>query len=266
MSWRSGRGLLAACLVLAAVLLLADVRGSGPGPMVRSVASTLTAPAVKALAWARTGVTERLGAADAQQVAALEEELRQARADAAAAANGQLAQERARELAAGLPATGYTQVPSRVVALSWPQDQVRSVSISVGSGRGVAVGQAVCAVGGLAGLVDSAGHGLATVRLLVDPSTALSARIAGSGEAGIVRGTGEALEFEPLDPLAALAPGDLVVTIGTPDGVVPADLPVGRVSVVAGSAADLSRRASVQPLVDESTLDHAVVLVPESRP
>ena len=43
MSWRSGRVLLAGCLVLAAVLLLANVQGSGPGPLLRSVASTLLA-------------------------------------------------------------------------------------------------------------------------------------------------------------------------------------------------------------------------------
>ncbi len=265
MSWRSGRVLLAGCLVLAAVLLMADMRGSGPAALLRSAASTVTAPAMKAMAWARTEVADRVGApADAQEVAALEEQLRQARADAAAAAAGQLDEQRARELAAALPVTGYAQIPGRVVALSWPQDQVRSASVSAGSASGVAVGQAVCASGGLAGLVDSAGRGVATLRLLVDPSMALSVRVAGSGEAGLLRGTGDGLELEPLDPLAAMNPEDLVVTIGTPDGVVPADLPVGRVSAVSGSAANLTRRATVRPLVDDSTLDHVVVLVPES--
>jgi rod shape-determining protein MreC len=121
----------------------------------------------------------------------------------------------------------------------------------------------VVAPGGLAGLVDSTGPGVSTVRLLVDPATALTARVASSGEVGVLRGTGSAARFELLDPLGQMAPGDLIVTLGTADGTLPADLPLGRISTITGSAADLTRVAHVGPAVDGSTLDRVVVLVPE---
>ena len=99
-----------------------------------------------------------------------------------------------------------------------------------------------------------------------ETAAALAARVTPSGEVGVLRGTGQAASFELLDPVGRMAAGDLIVTIGTADGVLPADLPVGRVSTVRGSAADLSRVAAVQPGVDASTLDRVVVLVPEGGP
>jgi rod shape-determining protein MreC len=149
------------------------------------------------------------------------------------------------------------------VALSTPQDQVGSATISAGSGSGVRAGQAVVAPGGLVGLVASVGPGVATVRLLVDPTSALSARVAASREAGLVRGTGPAAALTLLDPLGTMAVADLVVTMGTPDAVVPADLPIGRIAAITGTAAELTRRAALAPGVDVSTLDRVVVLVPD---
>jgi rod shape-determining protein MreC len=151
-----------------------------------------------------------------------------------------------------------------VVALSTPQDQVRSATIDAGSGAGVTAGVAVIAPGGLAGLVDSVAPGIATVRLVIDPAAALSARVASSGEVGVFRGTGRAGTFTLIDPLGQMSVGDLVVTLGTPDGRIPADLPVGRIAAISGSAADLTRSALVTPAVDDSTLDRLGVLVAEA--
>jgi rod shape-determining protein MreC len=258
------RLVLVGCLALAALLLLADLRGAAPTALLRGTAAAVTGPPERALAGLRTAVADRVGSADDRaRIAELEAALAQARAEAAAAAAGRLRTQEARELAAGLPGSGYRAVAGRVVALSTPQDQVRSATISVGSRAGVRAGQAVVAGGGLAGLVASVGPGVATVRLMVDPLTALSARVAASREAGLVRGTGDAAALTLLDPLGAMAPGNLVVTMGTPDGTLPADLPIGRVAAITGSAAALSRRATIAPGVDVSTLDRVVVLVPD---
>jgi cell shape-determining protein MreC len=128
----------------------------------------------------------------------------------------------------------------------------------------VRVGLAVIAATGLAGLVDSVSPQVSTVRLVVDPSTEIAARVASSGEVGVFRGTGTGGRFELLDPLGRMAPGDLVVTLGTPGGDLPADLPLGTIATVSGSSAALTRAAEVSPAVDDSTLDRVAVLVPDT--
>jgi rod shape-determining protein MreC len=266
MGWRSPRVALAACLAVAMLLLLADLRGAAPTQALRGVVGAVAGPPERALAWVRTSLGERVGGAadERARIVELEQQLAEARAAAAAAAAGTISATVARELAAAAPAQGYRTVPARVVALATPEDQVRSATIDAGAGDGVAAGMAVLATGGLAGLVDSAAPGVATVRLVIDPATALSTRVSSSGEVGVLRGTGQSGTFTLLDPLGQMSVGDLVVTLGTPDGRIPADLPVGRISAITGSAADLTRAAQVTPAVDDSTLDRLGVLVPEA--
>jgi rod shape-determining protein MreC len=265
MAWRPARIALAVALGAAMLLLLADLRGVAPTRALRGAVGAISGPVEEALAGIGRGIGQRVGgsAEERARIAQLEAELTEARAAAAAAAAGQLDASQAREVAAGMPATGYRQVAARIVATATPQDQVRSVTISAGSAQGVAPGLAVVSAGGLAGVVDSVSPGVATVRLVVDPATELPARIAASAERGVARGSGADLALTPLDPLAAMAVGDLVATVGTADGAIPADLPIGRIETITGSAAELSRRAVVAPGVDPATLDHVVVLVPE---
>jgi len=266
MAWRSTRVLVGAAVAVAVLLILVDVRGSGPTQVLRGIAGAVAGPPERVLAWVRTEAGERLGgSADEQaRIAELEQQLAQARAAAGAAAAGTLSEEQTRALAALAPPTGFTPAPGRVVAVSAAQDPTRSAAISVGSGRGVRVGLAVIAATGLAGLVDSVSPQVSTVRLLVDPSTEIAARVASSGEVGVFRGTGSGGRFELLDPLGRMAPGDLVVTLGTPGGDLPADLPLGTIATVSGSSAALTRAAEVSPAVDDSTLDRVAVLVPDT--
>lgn len=267
MAWRSTRVLVGAAVAVAVLLILIDVRGSGATDVVRGVAGAVAGPPERALAWVRTGAGERLGgsADERARIAELEEQLAQARSAAGAAAAGTLSESQSRELAALAPSAGFTPVPGRVVSISATQDPARSLAISAGSGEGVRVGLAMIAAGGLAGIVDSVSPKVSTVRLIVDPATEIAARVASSGEVGIFRGTGSEGRFELLDPLGRMAPGDLIVTLGTPDGDLPADLPLGRIAAVTGSSAALTRAAQVTPAVDDSTLDRVAVLVPDTR-
>lgn len=265
MAWRTARVAVVACLAAALVLFLADLRGAAPTQALRGVVGAVTGPVEQSLARVRTEVGGRIGgsAAERARIAQLEQELAEARAEAAALARGQVDDATARALAAAAPASGYRQVPARVLAQATPQDQVRSVTISVGSGDQVAPGMAVLGPGGMVGVVDSVAPSVATIRLVVDTATALPARVAESEERGVLRGTGTAGALVLLDPLGGMASGDLVVTLGSTDGAIPADLPIGRIEAVVGSAADLSRAAEVAPVVDDSTLDRVLVLVPE---
>ena len=265
MAWRTARVGLIVCLGAALLLFLADLRGAAPTQALRGVVGAVAGPVEQALSWMRTEVGERIGgsAQERARIEQLEAELAQARAEAAAVAQGQVDDATARELAAVVPASGYRQVPARVVAQATPQDQVRSVTISAGSRDGVAPGLAVVGAGGMAGVVDSVSPTVATVRLVIDPATALPVRVAASQEQGVLHGTGTAATLGLLDPLGAMAAENLVVTLGSADGAIPADLPLGRIGAVVGSVADLTRAAQVAPAVDDSTLDRILVLVPE---
>jgi rod shape-determining protein MreC len=267
MAWRSTRVLMGAVVAVAVLLILLDVRGSGPTQVLRGIAGAVAAPPERALSWVRTQAGQRLGgSADEQaRIAELEAQLAQARAAAGAAAAGTLSEAQTRALAALAPSPGVMAVPGRVVAVSAAQDPTRSVAISVGSGRDVRVGLAVVAATGLAGIVDSVSPQVSTVRLVVDPSLEIAARVASSGEVGVFRGTGGGGRFELLDPLGTMAPGDLVVTLGTPGGDLPADLPLGTIEAVSGSSAALTRAAAITPAVDDSTLDRVAVLVPDAN-
>ena len=267
MGSRTSRTVLAAVLACALLLVLTDLRGGGPARTLRTAAGTVAAPPERALGWIRAEIEARLGgSADEQaRIAELEEQLAAARAAAAAAASGALDGAQARELAAaGIPTEGYRAVPARLVALAGPADQVRSAAFSAGSADGVRPGLAVVTSEGLVGLVDSVSASVATVRLVVDTSTSLTARVSRSQEVGIYEGTGQAGAITLLDPVGDMAQGDLVVTVGTADGAVPADLPIGRIDAITGLASDLTRRADVTPAIDDSTLDRVVVLVPEA--
>jgi rod shape-determining protein MreC len=265
MAWRSTRVLVGVAVAVAVLLILVDVRGSGPTDAVRGVAGAVAGPPERALAWVRTQAGARLGgsAQDRARIFELEQQLAQARAAAGAAAAGTLTEAETRALAALAPSEGFTPVAGRVVSVSAAQDPARAAAISVGSGDGVRAGLAVIGVGGLAGIVDAVSPQVSTVRLVVDPATQLAARVASSGEVGVFRGTGRAGRFELLDPLGRMAPGDLIVTLGTPGGDLPAGLPLGTIAEVTGSSAALTRAAEVTPAVDGSTLDRVSVLVPE---
>lgn len=267
MAWRSTRVLVGAVVAVAVLLILVDMRGTGPTDALRGTAGAVAGPPERALSWIRTEAGERLGgsAADQERIALLEEQLAQARASAGIAAAGALSADQAKELAASAPSAGYATVAARVVSATAAQDPVRSVAVSAGSGRGIRPGLAVVAADGLAGIVDSVSPQVSTVRMVVDPATEVAARVASSGEIGVFRGTGSAGRFELLDPLGAMAAGDLITTLGTPSRDLPAGLSLGRVTAVTGSAADLTRAAEVAPTVDDSTLDRVLVLVPEAR-
>ena len=271
MAWRRTRVVLGALVAVAVALILIDVRGPGPADALRGAAGAIAGPPERALAWVRTQATDRWGgtAADRARIAELEAELDRARALAAAAAAGEVSDAELRELTALAPAGGWTQAPARVVSVTPAQDGVRSAAVSVGSGQQVVPGLAVLAgngavggSGGLAGVVDVVAPQVSTVRLVVDPTFEMVARVASSGEVGVYRGTGDGGRFELLDPLGEVGAGDLIVTLGVPGGAVPADLPIGRVAQVTGSSAALDRAAQVTPSVDDSTMDRVVVLLP----
>lgn len=154
----------------------------------------------------------------------------------------------------------------------------RSLLLDVGTGDGVAPGQAVVAGRSLLGLVSEAGAGWCQVRLLDDPggkSDDPAARVAvqvlrpGLGKAvadGVVLGERRGVLRLRLVPAGAVQPGDLVVTAAA-DPRVPAGLLVGVVRSVEDDRRTRLAEAEVEPSAGLGGLSSVLVLrLPDRDP
>jgi rod shape-determining protein MreC len=136
-----------------------------------------------------------------------------------------------------------------------------SVLIGAGSADGVVPGSPLAVPAGLVGRVVTVGRGVSSAQLLLDASAAAGARIARTGELGVVRGDGHgALVLNNIATNSSVARGDLIESAGI-DGIYPRGVPIGRVeSVSRGSKLFLEVR--VTPSADFSRLTDVLLLAP----
>ncbi|HWZ86482.1 MAG TPA: rod shape-determining protein MreC, partial [Thermoanaerobaculia bacterium] len=136
-----------------------------------------------------------------------------------------------------------------------------SVLIGAGSADGVVPGSPLAVPAGLVGRVVTVGRGVSRAQLLLDASAAAGARIARTGELGVVRGDGHgALVLNNIATTSSVARGDLVESAGI-DGIYPRGVPIGRVaSVSRGSKLFLEVR--VTPSAEFSRLTDVLLLAP----
>jgi len=166
------------------------------------------------------------------------------------------------------------------VATIKPYAYADTLVIARGLGDGVGPHSVVLGPNGaLVGQVVEASAHSSTVLLLTDSGSSVGAEVsprppatvslahrvvrapaAVSSSIGICAGTrSPLLDFEYLNPDAAVRPGDLVVTSGL-GGVFPHDLPVGKVLSVTIDAARSLKQAEVRPIVDFDHLEQVLVL------
>ena len=138
---------------------------------------------------------------------------------------------------------------------------VHGALIGAGSANGVVAGSALAVPAGLVGRVVTVGRGVSRAQLLLDTSAAAGARIARTGELGVVRGDGHgALILNNIATTSSVARGDLVESAGI-DGIYPRGVSIGRVeSVSRGSKLFLEIR--VAPAADFSRLTDVLLLAP----
>ena len=142
-----------------------------------------------------------------------------------------------------------------------PSNFENTIFIDRGTANGLRKDMPVIAGAGLVGRIVSVAAHSARVLLLLDPSSAVAARLATNGETGVLAGAGsEELEFDLFDSEAVVTRGDQVVTSGYQGGVYPAGIPVGTVSRIDGRRGSLARRAWVRPFVDFTSLDYMLVV------
>ena len=153
-----------------------------------------------------------------------------------------------------LRVTGATVIAESHSNFEW------SIKIDKGSGDGVVDDMPVIAAEGLVGRVTEVLPSTSKVRLIIDPTSFVTARLAVSGERGIVQGQREGLmRFALLDPETDVQPGEVVETSGYElpggqQGLYPPGIPIGTVESVAPSPDAITVTVLVRPYVDFSRL------------
>jgi len=268
--------LILAILVLASItLIVLDLRGGSGGLLqpLRSASAAVFGPLERGITAVFSPVgrlvdsVSQLG--DQQErIDALEAENEQLRV-AVDTAGVDIARVAELDALLGLAAdTAIDIVPAQVIAVGPAQGFAWTVAIDAGSIDGIEVGMSVINGGGLLGRTVSVGPDTSTVLLLVDATSTVGGRLAGSSQIGIVSGSGrqDLLTMQLLDPLAAIDVGDVVVTFGSQGGrpFVPG-IPIGRVESVSGTPGQLTRVANLAPYADASQLNLVGVVVSQQR-
>lgn len=166
----------------------------------------------------------------------------------------------------------YGAVGADVIAQS-PTAWASTLRIDKGTGDGIEKNDPVVAAdddgGGLVGFVTAVQAGSAIVSLLPDQSVKVGARLQGGKDFGVLQGAGAGtmtdLELLFIPAATDIPDGTLVVTSGTApnagdlDSKSPPDLPIGRITRVAGRGGD-DQVAHLRPLVDLRSLETVQVL------
>jgi rod shape-determining protein MreC len=155
------------------------------------------------------------------------------------------------------PERGYQAAP--VIGRD-PSAFLQSISIGVGSDRGIRFGMPVVTDRGLVGRIFEVNATSARVQLLADPEFSVNVKLLGSPAEGVLAAqpNGE-LWIELIDQDAAVEPGALVLTSGLGGGF-PVDIPVGQVVSVRRRDFELFQRATLQPAVDFEGLEVVLVI------
>jgi len=271
--------LVVALIVLALLLLIIDQAGM-LGPL-RGRAASLLSPALQGISRVGEGVSGvGQGLSDLQQlrdrVQALEEENSQLKGQMIAGLPLEQENARLREQL-GIQQQSPWKLLGADVSARTPDDGRRVLLLAVGEEQGVKSGMAVIARDGsspaaLIGVVDEVGPRAASVLLITDFASSVSALVYHSSNAaeGIVEGRwqrGSRLWLGQVDRAVPLAPGDVVVTAGLtaqldtdlPRAAIPKGVPIG--TVEQAQADGHSQTAELRPFVDPDRIRYAWVIL-----
>ena len=173
----------------------------------------------------------------------------------------------------GVIPTGYEPVTARVIGRS-PTVWYSTVQVDKGSSSGIEVDDPVVNGSALVGRVTRVTAGTATVTLITDPESAVTAKIAPGGQQGVVEGQvgdPEDLILDFIDTAKLINRGDTIVTAGwrseelALDSLFPPNLPIGEVTEAPIDAQQASQQVHLRPYADLRSLDFVDVLSGGSR-
>jgi rod shape-determining protein MreC len=156
-------------------------------------------------------------------------------------------------------------VVARVVALS-PSNFEWAVTIDQGSSANIKVDMPVVSGNGLVGHVVAVSPNASIVQLIIDPDSAVAARLSATGETGLVRGQRDRpLTVDLVSPGANVVSDEPVETSGyrIPGGkaLYPPGITIGFVSHIFTRANSLTKTIEIRPAVDFNALEFVLVLV-----
>ena len=162
---------------------------------------------------------------------------------------------------------GTAPVTARVIARS-PTVWWSSVQVNRGSSDGIEVDQPVITGDGLAGKVTAVTGGTATVTLITDERSSVSAQVMPGGADGIVRpkvGDPEDLLLDFVEKGSRIKTGQTVVTSGfraSPglESLFPRGIPIGRVKKVDRSELEIYQTVHIEPFAELKRMDFVQVL------
>ncbi len=135
-----------------------------------------------------------------------------------------------------------------------------TVTIDKGTASGLAVGMPVTDANGAIGQIIRCGSTSATVRLVTDENSSISAMVQSSRAQGVLRGSVDGtlrLTLVRTDQMVEV--GDMVVTSGL-GGVFPKGLPVGKVVSVERTSGSLYYEIEVEPLSSTESFEEVLVI------
>ncbi len=236
---RRSRYVLAVLTLLAVTLITLDARGVGVFDGMRNVAGDVLGPVGDAFAWVTTPVRNAWGGiSDYDDLKTENEKLRdrvaQLEGDAAAGKN---AVEQLKRLRRQLNLGFADDIPSQVARVAtgpYSNFDTFRMEIDKGSDDGIAVGNPVVTRDGLVGRVARVSRTRAVVQLLTDPEFRLGIRLASTQTLGIGHGGGDSDRFivQKIQTGVPVEPGEVVLTSGLENSVMPPDIPIGTVDKV----------------------------------
>ncbi len=273
---RRTRIVLGVLLAAALALITIDYRGGGGAPLgsLRSLGGSVfgsvegAANAVTRPVAAFTDALSGSGSGSQSKIDALQRQVVDLRAQLG---QQQLSKHDEGQLSQLLQLAGrgrYRIVAATVIAAGAAYDD--SVTIDAGRVDGIKPDETVLNGQGLVGTVTSASSTTSTVLLATDASVTVGVRLAGTGQIGVVSGTGKSmtgsglLQLQVFDVNAILHPGEELVTFGSVGGrpYVPG-VPVGVITKLEGTSSSLTKEALVRPFASDTALGVVgVVVVP----
>lgn len=170
------------------------------------------------------------------------------------------------KLTEGLGYANSTRETARVIVKS-PTVWYSTVTIDKGRGDGIRVDQPVVNGDGLVGKVTAVSGGTATVTLITDSSSGVSAQIEPDGALGVVKpnvGDPNDMQLQYIGKHHPVQKGASVVTAGSATGrlqsIYPRGIPIGEISRVEQGELDLYRMVHIRPFADFRRMDILTVL------
>ena len=200
----------------------------------------------------------------------LKKELAQARTELAQARTAMRENEQLRGMVGLRREAGFPQstdpVTARVIARS-TTDWSSTIQIDKGTDDGVRPNQPVITGDGLVGKVAQASGGTATVQLITDGESNVSAAIVPDGASGVVRtpvGDPDDLQLDFVRRAEGIRKGQTVITSGFRSGrlqsLYPRGIPIGTVRAVDRDELETFQRVHVDPFADFRRIDVVQVL------